>query len=178
MPLTPIGARCRRCGRSFYLFEVRDEGTGTCPRCGRPLAADWTAVLLEDIARAEIAQRHLFQALRRLRKLPGNLAVRPHTLLRNFFKEIGWQNDLADDPEMLREELRHIRQHVSAWQRLDQKDTGNRPRRSWRQRLIETIAGRRPELDTAPTGNTGILDEDSFLPESAADSREIATTNA
>ncbi|HKE76599.1 MAG TPA: hypothetical protein VKB57_23480 [Acidimicrobiales bacterium] len=147
MAMTPIGARCRRCDQGFYLFEVRDQGTGACPRCGRLLAPEWTAILLEDIARAEIAQRHLVQALRRLRGLPGNLAVRPHTVLRNFFKEIGWQDDLADDPATLREELRRIRQHVTAWQQFDRTVAATRPRRSWLQRLIQAIAGRR--LDAA-----------------------------
>jgi RNA polymerase subunit RPABC4/transcription elongation factor Spt4 len=82
VPVTSIGARCRRCGKDFRLFEVRDQRSGTCPRCGRTLTADWTAMLLDEAARAEVAQRHLMQALRRLRELPGNLAIRPHTVLR------------------------------------------------------------------------------------------------
>lgn len=95
MPVTPIEARCRRCGDDFHLFEVRDHRRGTCPRCGWILTPDWTAKLLEDAARADIAQRHLVGALRSLRNLPGNVAVRPHTVLRNLFEGVGWQRDLV-----------------------------------------------------------------------------------
>lgn len=165
MALTPIGARCRHCGRNFHLFEVRDEGTGTCPRCGRILTADWTAMLLEDVARAEIAHRHLVLALRRLRRLPGKFALRPHTVLRNLFKEIGWQEDLAEDPVMLNEELRHLRHYVGAWQRLDRTVTAARPRRSWLQRVIAAITGRRQRRHMAPTGVTAATSEHVVRPE-------------
>ncbi|MGE3447815.1 MAG: hypothetical protein AB7H92_09580 [Microbacteriaceae bacterium] len=74
MPVTPIEARCRRCGDDFHLFEVRDQRRGTCPRCGWILTPDWTAKLLEDAARADIAQRHLVGALRSLHNLPGTRA--------------------------------------------------------------------------------------------------------
>jgi hypothetical protein len=42
------------------------------------LTVDRTATLLDEAARADIAQRHLVLALRRLRNLPGNVVVRPH----------------------------------------------------------------------------------------------------
>jgi hypothetical protein len=68
--VTAIKARCRRCRQDFHLFEVLDQRDGTCPRCGWSLSHHWTATLLEEAARADIAQRHLVAALRRLRNLP------------------------------------------------------------------------------------------------------------
>ena len=82
---------------------------GTCPRCGSILTPDWTAKLLEEAARADIAQRHLVGALRNLRNLPGTLPFDPTSVIRNLFEEVGWQYDLAEDPDMLREELRELR---------------------------------------------------------------------
>lgn len=178
MALTPIGARCRSCGRDFHLFEVHDQRTGTCPRCGRLLTPDWTAMLLEDVARVEIAHRHLVHALRRLRQLPGNIAVRPHTLLRNLFKEIGWQKDLAENQEMLREELRHIRRHVTAWQQLDRTITAAQPRRSWLQRVIAAMTGGPPATRRGAHRDTVVPADDPVALESAADPRELATTSA
>jgi hypothetical protein len=69
----------------------------TCPRCGWSLSHHWTATLLEEAARADIAQRHLVDALRRLRNLPGNVFLRPHIVLRNLFEEVGWHKDLTAD---------------------------------------------------------------------------------
>jgi hypothetical protein len=178
VPVTPIGAHCRRCGGDFHLFEVRDQRTGTCPRCGWMLTADWTATLLDEAARADIAQRHLVLALRRLRNLPGNVAVRPHTVLRNLFEEIGWQEDLAEDPEILREELRKLRQHVTAWQLLDPVVIAAQPRRSWFQRAIAAITGREPHIDLASTGDAAVPDRDVVRPDGSRDLREVAAASA
>ena len=145
MPVTPIEARCRRCGGDFSLFEVRVQRTGVCPRCAWMLTPDWTAKLLEDAAVADIAQRHLVNALRSLRNLPGNAAVRPHTVLRNLFEEVGWQTDLAEDPEMLRGELRELRRLIGAWELLDPFTAAAQPHRSWIRRFIAAITGTPPE---------------------------------
>ena len=145
MPVTPIEARCRRCGDDFHLFEVRDERRGTCPRCGWMLTPDWTAKLLEDAGRADIAQRHLVGALRSLRNLPGNVAVRPHTVLRNLFEEVGWQRDLADEPELLREELRELRRLVAAWERLEPPGAERQAESGWFRRAVRAASGRSPK---------------------------------
>jgi hypothetical protein len=145
VPVRPIEARCRRCHGEFPLFEVRVQRTGVCPSCGWMLTPDWTSKLLEDAAVADIAQRHLVNALRRLRNLPGNAVVRPHTVLRNLFEEVGWQTDLADDPEMLRGELRELRRLVAAWELLDPLTASAQPYRSWIQRFIAAITGTPPE---------------------------------
>ena len=126
MSITPIEARCRRCG-------------------GWMLTSDWTAKLLEDAAVADIAQRHLVGALRSLRNLPGNAVVRPQMVLRNLFEEVGWQKDLAEDSEMLRGELRGLRRLVAVWERLDPFVAAAQPRRSWIQRFRATITGTAPE---------------------------------
>ena len=178
MAPTPIGARCRSCGRDFHLFEVRDQRTGLCPRCGRPLTPDWTGMLLEDVARVEIAHWHLVDALRRLRQLPGNMAVRPHTLLRNLFKEIGWQRDLAEDQEMLRQELRRIRRHIAIWQKLDRTITAAQPRRSWLHRVIAAITGAPHASRRRAHRDSDVPGDDSPTPAATADSRELATTSA
>jgi predicted Zn-ribbon and HTH transcriptional regulator len=138
VPVTPIEARCRRCGGDFSLFELRVQRTGVCPRCGWILTPDWTAILLEDAAVADIAQRHLVNALRRLRNLPGNVVVLPHTIFRNLFEEVGWQTDLADETAVLREEVRQLRRLVAAWELLDPEVVAAQPHRSWIRRLVST----------------------------------------
>jgi hypothetical protein len=140
MPVTPIEARCRRCAGDFHLFEVRDQRRGTCPRCGWILSADWTDKLLEDAARADIAQRHLVDALRSLSGLPGNIAVKPHTVLRNLFEEAGWQHDLAADG-MLQAELHELRRLIVSWEALDPV-TAARPRPSWLRRAAAVLVGK------------------------------------
>jgi hypothetical protein len=145
MPVTPIEARCRRCNADFHLFELLEHRSGTCPRCGWSLTPDWTSQLLDDAARADIAQRHLVGALRNLRDLPGNVAVRPHVVLRNLLEEVGWQKDLADDPDMLREELRELRRLLVAWELLDPVVAAAQPHRNWFLRMADWLTGRPPE---------------------------------
>ena len=175
MAVTPIGARCRRCGRDFHLFELTDLRSGTCPRCGHMLTDDWTAILLRDAARADIAQRHLVHALRRLRNLPGNLAVRPHTVLRNLFEDTGWHKDLAEDPDMLREELRELRHRVATWQLLDPTVAAAQPRRNWLQRVIAAITGSRPHLDLASTPDVTDAGKEVHRPEPSGKPHRVAT---
>lgn len=142
MAVTPIEALCRRCGENFHLFEVVDHHNGTCPRCGWNLTLDWTAKLLHDAARADIAQSHLVGTLRSLRGLPGNVVLRPHTVLRNLFEEVGWEHDLADHPELLRVELRELRRLLTAWELLDPIVAATQPHRSWLRRAIDWLKGR------------------------------------
>ena len=130
MAVTPIQARCRRCDEDFRLYEVLDHRRGTCPQCGWILTADRTVKLLEDAAVADIAQRHLVGSLRSLRNLPGDVLLRAHTVLRNLFDEVVWERDLADHPEVLREELRELRPLLSAWELLDPVVAAAQPRRT------------------------------------------------
>jgi hypothetical protein len=144
--VTPIEARCRRCGETFHLFEVTDQRRSTCPRCGWMLTSDSAGVLLSEAARADFAQRHLVGALRRLRSIPGNVAPLPHAVLRNLFEEVGWQQDLAEDPKLLREELQKARRLLEAWERLDAGVADTQPRRGWLRRAADRLRRGHPQL--------------------------------
>jgi len=146
MAVTQIDAQCRRCGDDFHLFELRDHRTGTCPRCGWSLTLDWTTLLLDEAGRADSAQRQLVGALRNLRNIPGNLVLRPQTVLRNLFEEVGWEHDLAEDPELLREELDALAGLLAAWELYDPVVAAAQPRRSWLRRAWHWIRGRPPSL--------------------------------
>ena len=145
MAVTPIQARCRRCREDFSLFEILDQRSGICPRCGVSLSPDWTANLLEDAALVDVAQRHFVGALRSLRNHPGNVLLRPHTVLRNLFEEVGWERDLADHPDVLHEELREIRSMLISWERIDPVAAAARPYRGWFARTIDWLTGRQAE---------------------------------
>jgi hypothetical protein len=151
--VTAIRARCRRCREDFHPFEVLDQRDGTCPRCGWSLSYDWTATLLEEAARADIAQRHLVDALRRLRDLPGNMLLRPHIVLRNLFEEVGWHKDLAEDTDTLQEELPELRHLLAAWELLDPDVTADLPHRGRIQLIVDWFRGRTtgPALARPPT---------------------------
>lgn len=170
MAVTPIEARCRRCSADFPLFELLEDRSGTCPRCGWTLTPDWTSQLLEDAARADIAQRHLVGALRNLRNLPGNVAVRPHVVLRNLVEEVGWQKDLADDRDMLREELRELRRLLIAWEMLDPVVAAAQPHRGRFRRMADWLKGQSPEAVVPMRGGleTG-LDPAGMEPSSPRD---------
>ncbi|HEY8524475.1 MAG TPA: hypothetical protein VIL48_05910 [Acidimicrobiales bacterium] len=124
MAVTSIEARCRHCGRDVHLSEVRDLRTGQCPRCGRLLAPDWTDKLLHDATRADAALQHLVAALRALRRTPGHLSLRPHSVLRNLVEEVGWDDDLAAEPELLADELPELRRLHARWEGLARTDRG------------------------------------------------------
>jgi hypothetical protein len=138
------------------LFELLDDRSGRCPRCNWTLTHDWTHALLDDASRADIAQRHLVGALRGVGNLPGNIIVRPVTVLRNLFEEVGWQRHLAAHPQLLRAELAELRRLVTAWELLDPVVADAQPRRNWLQRTVDLILGRRPEPLLAPTETTPI----------------------
>jgi hypothetical protein len=157
--VTAIKARCRRCRQDFHLFEVLDQRDGTCPRCGWSLSHHWTATLLEEAARADIAQRHLVAALRRLRNLPGNVLLRPHTVLRNLFEEVGWHTDLADDTVTLQEELPELRQLLAAWELLDPAVTAAVPHRGRIRRVVDWFKGHTAEFALTRGPTTSHLNE-------------------
>jgi hypothetical protein len=129
MTVTPIQARCQHCGGDFHLFEVVDARTGLCPRCGWRLTEDWTAALLDDAARADIAQRHLVAALRNLCNLPGTMTLLPSSVLRNIMNEVGWNVDLDEHPGMLADERERLRVLAGPWATPDARHATRRPRR-------------------------------------------------
>ena len=108
MPTTPVEARCRACGGDFYLFELADEHSEQCPRCHQLLSPDWTPMLLKEAADADRLQRAFMACLRHLVSFPGNLELLPHSVLRNLFEEVGWEQDLAADRALANPEIAQL----------------------------------------------------------------------
>jgi hypothetical protein len=132
---SPIEALCRHCASKFDLGELTEAGAGRCPFCNILLSPDWTNVLLENAALALRAQTSLVKALRRLNGLPGNLRLLPHSVLRNLFEEIGWEQKLAAEPSTLEDEIRLIRMELEYWQHLDPAERNRRDRVAMSDRL-------------------------------------------
>lgn len=114
---SPIEARCDRCGEVFALFELREDRTGNCPRCGRQLAPEWTAKLLHDAVRADVALGQLVASLKSLRAMPTAMRVLPSSVLRPLFEETRWREQLAEVPALAELELRELRRLVSDYER-------------------------------------------------------------
>jgi hypothetical protein len=132
---SPIEALCRHCASKFDLGELTETRAGRCPFCNTLLSPDWTNVLLENAALALRAQASLVKALRRLNGLPGNLRLLPHSVLRNLFEEIGWEQKLAAEPSTLEDEIRLIRMELEYWQHLDPAERNRRDRVAMSDRL-------------------------------------------
>jgi hypothetical protein len=141
MAVTPLTARCRRCHGDFVLYQLVEARSGKCPLCGWRLTADWSSRMLEQADRADIAHRHLIGALRELHEIPGNLLVRPRSVLRNLFEEVGWQRELTTEPNVLSEELDDLRRLVADWEALDSSTAQPRARPGLIRRLLARFAG-------------------------------------
>lgn len=124
MKALPVQARCRHCANEFPLSDLLLTVGGTCPLCGWTLSPEFTSMLREESRNADDATMLLIRALRRLNGLPGNLQLLPHSVFRNFFEEVGWEQELPKDPDYAREELRFIHLGLETWERL--ADLGNR----------------------------------------------------
>lgn len=118
MYASPIEARCRGCNNEFYLYELVDRQDGSCPRCSTLLSPDWTPALLEEAGRADSAQELLVRSLRRLAGIPGNFELLPHSVLRNLFEEVGWEEDLAREAKVMSEELQRIQEELHSSESL------------------------------------------------------------
>ena len=152
MAVRPIQARCRRCQQTFHLFELLDDNSGRCPRCNWALTPDWAQELIRQAAVADTAQRQLILALRGLRNIPGNVTLLPHTVLGNLFTEVGWERDIAEEPDLLRREISELRNHLGAWQRLEPAAAESTPRAGWLRRAFDLVTRRRqPSFTPAPT---------------------------
>ncbi len=125
MYVSPIEARCRHCTREFCLSDLLDAADGACPHCARLLSPEWTSMLLEQSRTADRAMMVLVRAIRRLNGLPGNLELLPHSVLRNLFEEVGWEEEFSNDPARANEELRFIRLELESWERLAELDDRN-----------------------------------------------------
>ena len=125
MYVSPIEARCRHCAREFRLSDLLSAADGVCPYCARLLSPEWTSLLLQESRTADEAMMALVRALRRLVGLPGNLELLPHSVLRNLFEEVGWEEEFSNDPAGAQDELRFIRLEVESWERLAELDDRN-----------------------------------------------------
>ena len=125
MDVSPIEAKCRHCASEFSLSDLLDTPDGACPHCARLLSPEWTSMLLEQSRTADRAMTVLVRALRRLNGLPGNLELLPHSVLRNLFEEVGWQEEFSNDSALAQEELRFIRLELESWERLAERDDRN-----------------------------------------------------
>ncbi len=95
----------------------------------------------------------LVRALRRLNGLPGNLELLPHSVLRNFFEEVGWEEEFTNDPAQAQEELRFIRLELESWERLAELDNQN----GLSERVKEFLSRkRRSEVSATPTDESGV----------------------
>ena len=127
----PIEARCRHCDGNFELLELLSVRNGRCPRCDTLISPEWTSVLLEEAAEADRSERQFIKALRRLVGLPGNMIVLPHSVLALFWNEVGWEQPLAQIPELLEEEVRLERLEFERWEGLGSlASSTHRPRGS------------------------------------------------
>ncbi len=118
MAITPIEARCRRCHQELLLGDLRDVPDGLCPGCGYPLAPDWWDYALSQASLADPYLEKLVGVLRHLVQLPGNLELEPHSVLRNLVEEVGWEEQLAAEPDALGEEIGFLREELDRWSAL------------------------------------------------------------
>ena len=118
MEAHPIQARCRHCTNDFPISDLLLAVDGGCPVCGWTLSPEWTMMLREESRNADTAMMLLVRALRRLYGLPGNLQLLPHSVFRNLFEEVGWEQELPVDPDYAGEELRLLRLEFESWERL------------------------------------------------------------
>jgi hypothetical protein len=59
----------------------------------------------------------------------------PHSVLRNLFEEVGWEQKLAAEPSALEDEIRLIRMELEYWQHLDPGERNRRDRVAMADRL-------------------------------------------
>lgn len=121
MEALPIEVKCRHCTSDFPISDLLLAVDGRCPVCGWTLSPEWTTMLQEESRNADTAMMLLVRALRRLYGLPGNLQLLPHSVFRNLFEEVGWEQDLSVDPDYAGQELRLLRLQLESWERLAQQ---------------------------------------------------------
>ncbi len=115
MAARPIHAQCRQCGQRMVLGEVVTVTAGRCPGCSRVLAPGYTELLLQDAQRAERLEGELVITLRRLAGLPGNLRLDPDAILAAAIAEVGWDELLAGDRDLVQTEAEHIDADTRRW---------------------------------------------------------------
>ena len=114
MPVSPLQARCRHCLGDFFLFEIVDRRSTTCPRCGRTLT-DTDEFFLEAAEWADVAQRLLIEQLRHVQSAHGVLSVLPNTLLRNVFEQLDWERPFRADAALADQEIALLDKYRARW---------------------------------------------------------------
>lgn len=153
MTVTPVEARCNRCRGDFLLSELLEARDGCCPRCRWRLTDDWAAVLLEEAARVDAAQRSLAGSLRRLRDLPGNMVLLPHPVLRNLTEALGWDRPALGEDVGLDDQRTRLTELAQAWspRPLNQPRRRSRWRDAWAAFVRRLVSGPpRPPRVRAP----------------------------
>lgn len=113
-----IRGRCRFCRLDFYLSELAHSPEGRCPRCGRRLSPAYTTMVVREAARVCRAHSELLEAVRLLVSLPGNLELIPHTLVRDLLEEVDWQEQIAEDRELIRREIDELERMARSFARV------------------------------------------------------------
>jgi predicted RNA-binding Zn-ribbon protein involved in translation (DUF1610 family) len=151
-----IRAHCRACHYSIYLTElVRSPFLDAhCPNCGRDLVEREPQCMRREAARAVRAHQDLVESVRYLVRLPGNLQLVPHTLVRDLFDEIDWRRDvLIADRELIRREIEALERYLETWSELVDSDSEDADRRNQllqRLRRLSTVLRRFAGVDPAP----------------------------
>jgi hypothetical protein len=141
--MSKIRAHCRACHFSFYLRELVRATflEGHCPNCGRPLAEDQPK-LLKGAARTVLLHDELLETVHTLVRLPGNLELVPHTLVRELLDEANWADEVLEDRDVLTLAVEELERLVDAWERLAGEEDQDR-RSELRARLTQLRAGLR-----------------------------------
>lgn len=177
MAIEPIRARCRNCNQQLLLPQLVRDTSGCCPGCDELLAPGYTFLLLEEARRAEVLQRSLILSLRRLQGLPGNLALDVASVLHNALTDIDWDEQLADDRDIVGQHAAQIGPRSRSWRSLPGKDRRRRGRaliasiRSLAQRLrrhAEEIEHAGP-VATGPQADPAALRAAADTADAAAD---------
>jgi hypothetical protein len=83
-----IKLTCLHCGREVLVQQVVESG-GHCPWDGTALSPQYTAVLVEDLQRAEVAGSALESALDRIAGTEPNLVIDEDSVLARIRTSLG-----------------------------------------------------------------------------------------
>jgi hypothetical protein len=142
-----IRARCRFCRLDFYLSELARSPEGRCPRCGRRLAPAYTNMVVREAGRVCRAHSELLEAVRLLVSLPGNLELIPHTLIRDLLEEVDWQEEIAQDRELIRREIDELEKMARSFARVVGHDDDHVEFRTGLRRLAQLLTRHADRLD-------------------------------
>lgn len=168
-----IRVRCRACRLDFYLSELARSPDGRCPRCSRPVAAAWTGMLRQEAARACRAHGELVDSVRRLVALPGNLELIPHSLVRDLIEEVDWEEEIAEDRELIRREVDELERMARTFARMAPGHDEGREFRTGLRRLATLLAGHGDRLEARHRRAQETLADQEVLPAAPPDAGRV-----